>query len=110
MRARCSRERECSLNEEKMVPDSELAAIVRDVQPEEGFEFHRVEMEYRDGIPRAVFIGPDDEIVVDTDFAELVHDHGVFLAVRFGENAVEKRGFAGAQIAGQHRYRDFIRH
>jgi hypothetical protein len=52
----------------------------------------------------------DDEVVVDADLAELVHDHGVFLAVRLRENAVQERGLAGAEIAGQHRYRDFIGH
>jgi hypothetical protein len=44
----------------------------------------------------------DDEIVVDVGFAEFVDDDRVFPAVVLGEDAVEERGLAGAQIAGQH--------
>ena len=47
-------------------------------------------------------VGADDQLVVDADLAELVDDHGVFLAVRLGEDAVEQGGLAGAEIAGQH--------
>ena len=50
----------------------------------------------------------DDQVVVDADLAELVDDHGVFLAVRLGQDAVEQRGLAGAEIAGQHRDGDFL--
>ena len=49
------------------------------------------------------FVGADDQIVVDADFAEFVDDDGIFLAVRFGQDAVEQRRLAGPQIAGQHR-------
>jgi hypothetical protein len=35
-----------------------------------------------------LFVRVDDEIVVDTDLSELVHDHGEPPAVRLGENAV----------------------
>ena len=47
-------------------------------------------------------VGADDQLVVDADLAELVDDHGVFLAVRLGQDAVEQGGLAGAEIAGQH--------
>ena len=43
----------------------------------------------------------DDEVVVDAELAEFVDDHGVFLAVVLGEDAVEQRGLAGAEIAGE---------
>ena len=42
----------------------------------------------------------DDELVVDADLAEFVFDHGDALAVIFGEDAVEQRGLAGAEKAG----------
>ena len=45
----------------------------------------------------------DDEVVVDADLAELVDDDGVFLAVVLGEDAVQERRLAGAEIAGEHR-------
>ena len=48
----------------------------------------------------------DDELVVDADLAELVDDHRELLAVRLGEDAVEERRLAGAEIACQHRHRD----
>ena len=47
-------------------------------------------------------VGADDEFVVDADLAELVDDDGVALAVRLGEDAVQQRRLAGAEIAGQH--------
>ena len=50
----------------------------------------------------------DDQVVVDADLAELVDDHGVFLAVRLGQDAVEQRRLAGAEVAGQHRDGDFF--
>ncbi len=43
-----------------------------------------------------------DEVVVDADLAELVDDHRIATAVVLGEDAVQKRGLAGAEIAGQH--------
>jgi hypothetical protein len=54
-------------------------------------------------------VGADHEVVVDADLAELVDDHGVALAVRLGEDAVEERGLAGAEIAGEHGDGDFFR-
>ena len=45
----------------------------------------------------------DDQIVVDADRAELVDDHGIAQPVILREDAVQKRGLAGAQMAGQHR-------
>ena len=53
-------------------------------------------------------VGVDHQVVVDADLAEFVDDHGVFLAVRLGQDAVEQRGLAGAEIAGQHRDGDFV--
>ena len=53
------------------------------------------------------FVGVDDELVVDADLAEFVDDDGEFLAVRLGQNAVEQRGLAGAEIAGEHGDGDF---
>ena len=53
-------------------------------------------------------VGADDEIVVDADLAELVDDHGVFLAVVLRQDAVQQRGLAGAEIAGQHGDGDFF--
>ena len=52
-------------------------------------------------------VGVDDELVVDADLAEFVDDDGVFLAVRLRQNAVEQRGLAGAEIAGEHGDGDF---
>ena len=49
-----------------------------------------------------LLVGLDDEVVVDADLAELVDDDGVALAVVLGEDAVEERGLAGAEIAGEH--------
>ena len=48
------------------------------------------------------FVGFDDQVVVDADLAELVDDDGIFLAVVLGEDAVEQRRLAGAEIAGEH--------
>src|ERR1700681_3197256 len=50
-----------------------------------------------------LFVRIDDEIVVDTDLSEFVHDHGKPLAMRFRKNAVQQRRLAGAEIAGQNR-------
>ena len=52
-------------------------------------------------------VGVDHQLVVDADLAEFVDDDGVFLAVRLGQNAVEQRGLAGAEIAGEHGDGDF---
>ncbi len=43
----------------------------------------------------------DDEIVVDADLAELVDDDGVLLAVVLGEDTVQQRRLAGAEVAGE---------
>ena len=48
----------------------------------------------------------DDEVIVDADLAELVDDDGVALAVVLGENAVEQRGLAGPEVAGQYGHRN----
>ena len=48
-------------------------------------------------------VGPDHEIVVDADLAELVDDDGVSLAVLLGEDAVQQRRLAGAQVAREYR-------
>src|SRR5712691_52045 len=47
-------------------------------------------------------VGADHQLVVDADLAELVDDDGELLPVRLGQDAVEQRGLAGAEIAGQH--------
>ena len=52
-------------------------------------------------------VGVDHQLVVDADLAEFVDDDGVFLAVRLGQDAVEQRGLAGAEIAGEHGDGDF---
>jgi hypothetical protein len=52
----------------------------------------------------------DHEVVVDADLAELVDDHGVALAVRLGEDAVEERGLAGTEIAGEDGDGDLVGH
>jgi hypothetical protein len=44
----------------------------------------------------------DDEALVDADLPELVLDHGDALAVVLREDAVQQRGLAGAEEAGQH--------
>src|SRR5216683_2834536 len=48
-----------------------------------------------------LFIGVDDEIIVDADLAEFVDDDRVTLAVLLGQNAIQESGFSGSQIAGQ---------
>ncbi len=53
-------------------------------------------------------VGADHQIVVDADLAEFIDDDGVFLAVRLGQDAVEQRGLAGAEIAGEHGDGDFF--
>ena len=49
-----------------------------------------------------LLVGLDDELVVDAHFAEFVLDDGDPPAVLFGEDAVKKRGLAGAKKAGEH--------
>src|SRR5581483_10088401 len=57
-------------------------------------------------------IGADDEVVVDSDLAEFVDNDGVFLAVILRQDAVQQRGLAGPEIAGQHGHGNFgsLRH
>src|SRR6185503_18932052 len=43
----------------------------------------------------------DQDVVVDVLLAELVLDHGDLLAVGLGEDALEQRGLARAEEAGQ---------
>ena len=50
------------------------------------------------------FVGFHNQIIVDTDLAEFIDDHCIFLAMVFGQNAVQKRGFARAQIPCQNGY------
>ena len=52
-------------------------------------------------------VGIHHELVVDADLAEFIDDDGKFLAVRFGQDAIEKRGLSGAEIAGENRDGDF---
>ena len=52
-------------------------------------------------------VGVHHEVVVDADLAEFIDDDGKFLAVRFGQNAIEKRGLAGAEITGENRDGNF---
>ncbi len=49
-----------------------------------------------------LFVRLDDQVVIDADLAELVDDDRIFLAVIVGEDAVQKRRLAGAEIAGEH--------
>ena len=53
-----------------------------------------------------LFVGFDDQFVVDADLAELVDDHGVALAVVLRQDTVEQGGLAGAEIAGEHGHGD----
>lgn len=48
-----------------------------------------------------LLVGIDDEIVIDADLAELVDDDRELLAMRLGEDAVEKRGLSCSEIAGE---------
>src|ERR1041384_6743166 len=45
----------------------------------------------------------DDQVVVNADLAELIHDNGVLLAVVLGQHAVQERGLAGAQESSEDR-------
>ena len=53
-------------------------------------------------------VGADDEFIVDADLAEFVDDHGVALAVRLAEDAVEQSGLSGAEIAGEDGHGNFF--
>ena len=52
-----------------------------------------------------VFAGGDDQVVVDADFAKLIHQNGGFKPLLVAENVIEQGGFAGAQKAGDDRDR-----
>jgi hypothetical protein len=41
------------------------------------------------------------QLIVDADFAKLIHNHRDFLAMLMGENAVEQGGFARAEVASE---------
>ena len=53
-------------------------------------------------------VGADDEIIVDADFAKLIDDHSIAAAVLFGEDTVQQRRLAGAEIAGDDGDRNFV--
>jgi hypothetical protein len=55
-----------------------------------------------------LFVGVDDEGLVDSDLAELVLDDGDAAAVLLGEDAVEEGGLARAEEAGEHGHRDLF--
>ena len=48
-----------------------------------------------------LLVARNDELVVHADLAELVFNYGQFLAVVFGEDAVEEGGLAGAEKTGE---------
>jgi hypothetical protein len=48
------------------------------------------------------FVRVDDEFVVDANFPKFIDDDGVFLSVMFGQDTVQERGLAGAEIAGKY--------
>ena len=56
------------------------------------------------------FVGLNDQIIVDTDLAELVDDNRKLLPVIVGKDAVKKRGFARSEIAGEDRDGNLICH
>ena len=56
------------------------------------------------------FIGSDHEIIINADFAELIDNDSKFLAVRLGEDAVQERCLARAEIAGEHGDGNFFGH
>ena len=96
--------------------------LKREITPHQQQEIHRLGIPgigflrenkrvYPTGAEVAHLIGlvnTDNQVVVDADFAELVDDHGIFLAVRLGQDAIEQSGLAGAEIAGEHRDRHFF--
>ena len=54
-------------------------------------------------------VSTHDEVIVDPHFTELVHDDGVTLAVILGEDTVQERCLAGAEIPGQDGYGESFR-
>ena len=53
-----------------------------------------------------LFVGVQDEVVVDADLSEFIDDDRVAPAVVLGQDAVQKRRLARAKIARQHGYGD----
>ena len=53
-------------------------------------------------------VGLHEKVVVDADLTEFVDDHRIALAVVLGEDAVQQRRLAGAEIAGDHGDRDLF--
>ena len=47
----------------------------------------------------------NDQVVVDADLAEFIHQHGRLQALLVGEDVVEQRGLAGAEETGEDRHR-----
>jgi hypothetical protein len=56
------------------------------------------------------FVSVDDKVVVDPDFAELIHNHGVLFAVLLGQDAVQQGGLARAQEACEHGNGNWLGH
>jgi hypothetical protein len=55
-----------------------------------------------------LFVGIDDEGLIDADLTELVLDHGDALAVVLGEDAIEKGGLARPEKPGEDRDRNAL--
>jgi hypothetical protein len=55
-----------------------------------------------------LLLGLLDDLRVDADLAELVLDHGDLVAVVFLEDAVQERGLARAEKAGEDRHRHHL--
>ena len=51
---------------------------------------------------KELFFRANYQLVIHADLAKLVFDHGELFTVLLGEDAVEQRGFAGAEEAGEH--------
>ena len=51
---------------------------------------------------------PLDQVMVDRDRADLVDEHGAVGELRLAQQAVEQRGLAAAEEAGQHVQRQAI--
>lgn len=48
-----------------------------------------------------LLVGVDDQIIVDSDLAEFIHDDGVALAMRLGQNAIEQRRLSRTEVSGE---------
>ena len=51
-----------------------------------------------------VIVGGDDQIVVDSDFTELIHQHSGLHTLLVAENVIEQGGFARSQKAAENGY------